>query len=219
LEYPEQSTFGHDVIHQAPLQYIENHDHPRFICLFGTRQPDNRGNVLFQQGDRTQWYKLQPYLIGLLTAKGVPLLFQGQELCEDYFLPDDGLGRIAVLRPVQWEYFYTEAGRGTLRLVRTLLRLRRECPELRGGRHFFYGDDAYLFQGLLLQARYTDDAWTLAAMNFSDQDRQVLFRFDRPGDYTELLHGEDNLVSVGASETRALTVPSNYGRLWRTPAP
>ncbi|MGH3915425.1 MAG: alpha-amylase family glycosyl hydrolase, partial [Pseudonocardiaceae bacterium] len=90
LGYPESSTFGTDVIHQAPLQYIENHDHPRFLCLFGTQQLDSRGNVLFNRGDRTRWHKIQPYLIGMLTAKGAPLLFQGQELCEDDFLPHDG---------------------------------------------------------------------------------------------------------------------------------
>jgi len=215
LGYPEVSTFGADVIHQAPLQYIENHDHPRFLCLFGTRQPDSRGNVLFERGDRSRWYKIQPYLIGMLTAKGAPLLFQGQELCEDDFLPDDGLGRVAMLRPVQWEYFYTAAGQSTIRLVRTLLRLRRDCAELRRGEHFFYNDNSYLYQGVLLQARYTDAAWTLVALNVTDQDRAVPFRMQRSGDHQEMLHGQANLLGVVAGEVRELTVPSNYGRIWR----
>ncbi|MGH3939690.1 MAG: alpha-amylase family glycosyl hydrolase [Pseudonocardiaceae bacterium] len=213
--YPEVSAFGADVIHQAPLQYIENHDHPRFLCLFGTQQPDSRRNILFERGDRSQWYRIQPYLIGMLTAKGAPLLFQGQELCEDYFLPDDGLGRVALLRPVQWEYFYTDAGQNTLWLVRTLLRLRRDCVELRRGQHFFYNDSSYLRQGILLQARYTDSVWTLIALNVTDQDRVVSFRMQRNGDHHEMLHGQDNLLGVVAGEIRELTVPGNYGRIWR----
>jgi maltooligosyltrehalose trehalohydrolase len=215
LGYPESTTFGTDVVHQAPLQYLENHDHPRFLCEFGTLQPDERDNELFRRGNRDSWFRLQPYLIGLLTAKGAPLLFQGEELCEDDFLPDQGLGRVAMLRPVQWEYFYTVPGRGILRLVRTLLRLRRAHPELRRGAHFFHNDDRILDEGVLLQSRAADNATTLVAINVTGADRQVPFTFARAGDYDELLHGQDNLLGVAAGETRVLTVPSNYGRLWR----
>ena len=215
LGYPEVTTFGSDVIHQAPLQYIENHDHPRFLCHFGTRQPDTRGNELFRRGEAANWYRLQPYLIGLLTAKGAPLLFQGEELCEDAFLPDDGLGRVAMLRPVKWELFYTTAGRGILRLVRTLLRLRRDCPELRRGTHFFHGEDRYLHEGVLLQSRGTAAAWTLVALNVTGTERRVPFTFSRPGDYRELLHGQDNLFGVADGDTRTLRIPSDYGRIWR----
>ena len=214
--YPEVTVFGADEIHQAPLQYLENHDHPRFLCQFGTRDADPRGNELFRRGDRSNWYRLQPYLIGLLAgAKGAPLLFQGQELCEDDHLPDDGLGRVAVLRPVQWEFFYSTAGRGILHLVRTLLRLRREHEELRRGAHRFHGDDVYLDEGVLLQSRSTAAAWTLIAVNVTGTDRRVPVVLPRAGHYRELLHGEDDLVGVAAGETRMLPVPSNYGRIWR----
>ena len=105
--------------------------------------------------------------------------------------------------------------RDTVRLVRTLLRLRRECAELRRGQHFFHNDDSYLSQGILVQVRYTDAAWTLIALNVTDQDRVVPFRMQRNGDHQEMLHGQDNLVGVMAGEIRELTVPSNYGRIWR----
>lgn len=34
--YPEQTSHGGDTITKSALQYLENHDHPRFICRFGT---------------------------------------------------------------------------------------------------------------------------------------------------------------------------------------
>ena len=43
---------------------------------------------VLQQGDRDDnWPKVQPYLIAVLTAKGTPLLSEGQEFCENYWVP------------------------------------------------------------------------------------------------------------------------------------
>ena len=106
LGYPEQATANGDMIPKAALQYIENHDHERFLCNFGTYNPDEAGNPLFQEGDRGRWYMLQPYLIALLMSKGVPMLWQGEEFAENYFLPEFGAGRVSLLRPLRWDYFY-----------------------------------------------------------------------------------------------------------------
>ena len=77
---------------------------------------------------------LQPYLIGLLLSKGVPMLWQGQEFGENYFLPDFGAGRVSLLRPLRWDYFYDTAGQQLVRLVRTLIRTRRARPHMRRGK-------------------------------------------------------------------------------------
>jgi maltooligosyltrehalose trehalohydrolase len=68
------------VFPRTALQYLESHDHPRLLAEFGTIQPDEAGNYLFALGDRNRWYKLQPYLISLLCAKGIPMLWEGEEL-------------------------------------------------------------------------------------------------------------------------------------------
>jgi maltooligosyltrehalose trehalohydrolase len=83
--YPEQETTNGEVIPKTALQYIENHDHERFLCNFGTYNPDEAGNPLFQEGDRGRWFMLQPYLIAVLMSKGIPMLWQGEELAENYF--------------------------------------------------------------------------------------------------------------------------------------
>jgi maltooligosyltrehalose trehalohydrolase len=162
---------------------------------------------------------VQPYLIGLLTAPGIPLLWQGQEFGENYWIPEGGLGRVMLLRPVRWDYFYDPIGRKVITLVRKLFALRHTHAELRSGQHFFYNDhDRYQAKGLLLFARSDDHAFTLIALNVGDADQTVPFRFPVAGDYRELLHGDDTLVGVPSDGEQMLTIPSNYGRIWTTQA-
>ena len=35
------------------------------MCNFGLSNPDEAGNPLFLEGDRSRWYMLQPYLIAI----------------------------------------------------------------------------------------------------------------------------------------------------------
>jgi maltooligosyltrehalose trehalohydrolase len=114
LGYPEEVTANNDTIAKAALQYIENHDHSRFVCNFGTVF---RGNELLGEGNRDLWYKVQPYLIGMLTAKGIPMLWQGQEFGENYYVPDEGWGRVLLFRPVRWDYFYDPIGKSMIALI------------------------------------------------------------------------------------------------------
>jgi 1,4-alpha-glucan branching enzyme len=216
MGYPTVATHDADTLPKTALQYIENHDHARFVCNFRTVVDGHEPlNALFREGDRNRWYKVQPYLIGLLTAKGIPLLWQGQEFGENYWLPDTGMGRVALLRPVRWDYFYDDIGKATVGLVRKLLRLRRQRGQFRRGEHFFYNDPArYQSHGVLLFSRQLDGAFSLVALNFSDADRTVPFSFPRSGDYREELHGLDNLSGMTAGTQVWLRVPSNYGRIW-----
>lgn len=214
LGYIERANQNGETMAKAPLQYIENHDHSRFLCEFGLRHRD--WNPLFAEGDRGQWYRLQPYLIALLAAKGIPMLWQGQEFGENYFLPDNGLGRVLLLRPLRWDYFYDTAGKSLVQLTRKLLSLRNNCIELRRGDHYFHNDyERYLSRGILLFQRETATAASLIAVNFTDVERSVPFVFTRVGSYTEQLHGLDNFATEERQE-RWLTIPSNYGRVWRS---
>lgn len=213
--FPETVTSGTDTLTKCALQYIENHDHERFVCSFGTT---SRNEPLLREGDRALWYKVQPYLIALLTAKGIPLLWQGQEIGENYWVPPDGLGRVRLYRPVRWDYFYDDVGKSTIRLIRRLLTLRRQLSELREGDYYFYNDWAhYQSHGILLFSRSTASHFTLVALNFSSDDQAISFAFPRTGTYDEMLHGEpgDTLIGIVAGTNTTLEVPSNYGRIWR----
>lgn len=214
--YREEENSNGDVIPKTALQYIENHDHERFLCHFGLVNPDEAGNPLFLEGDRRRWYLLQPYLITTLMSKGIPMLWQGEEFGENYFLPDYGAGRVGLLRPLRWDYFYDEAGRSLVTLVRKLLRIRRQRPQLRRGSYFFFNHwDRYLSRGVLFFARSLGAKYTLVAVNISDAEQEVPFWFPIGGQYVEELHGGDlNLNNIVPLQETLLTIPSNYGRIW-----
>jgi hypothetical protein len=80
--FPTSAVRNSETLSKTALQYIENHDHERFICQFGLNR---EAEGLLKDGNRDRWYKIQPYLIGSLLAKGIPMLWQGQEFCENYF--------------------------------------------------------------------------------------------------------------------------------------
>ena len=212
LGFPEEKEINGDHIEKSALQYIENHDHSRFICNFRTIF---RGNELLGEGDRDLWYRLQPYLIFLFTSKGIPMLWQGQEFGENYYIPEQGLGRVLMFRPVRWDYFYDYPGQQVLGLVRRLLKLRKNLVELRRGDHYFFNDFAsYQSRGLLLFSRFLGEKFTLVALNFGSFDQSISFSFPEDGDYVEGLHGMDNLMEVKAGVAQHLVIPSNYGRIW-----
>ena len=211
--YPETITHNNqDVLAKTALQYLENHDHPRFICFFGT---DSLDNGVFKEGKRANWFKMQPYIIGMLLGKGVPMLWQGQEIIENYDVPDSGPARIGTLRPVRWEKFYTDEGKAMIRLFRTLIGLRNKEIVFRQGSYFFINNWAgHQSNGLLVFERQHGNTFALIALNFSQQARSFNYRFTKGGDYLEQLHGEMNLPGLMPGDIRSLTIPSNYGCVW-----
>jgi maltooligosyltrehalose trehalohydrolase len=219
--YTEQENTNGDVIPKTALQYIENHDHERFLCNFGMNNPDEAGNPLFFEGDRNRWYMLQPYLIAILMSKGLPMLWQGEEFGENYFLPDFGAGRVALLRPLRWDFFYDTPGQGLVQLVRKLLRIRRNRSQIRRGAYFFFNDwERYLGRGVLLFARYNGPQYTLVAINTSDTDQTVPFWFPIGGNYVEELHGGAlGLSAIVPLQETPLAIPSHYGRIWTAVGP
>jgi len=215
--YPSSVTANADTLPKTALQYIENHDHQRFLCNFGTIPVDNDpADVLLQQGDRDgSWFKVQPYLIALLTAKGTPLLCEGQEFCENYWIPGSGYGRVMLYRPVRWNYFYDNDGQPIIRLVRKLTAIRRGGAQFMSGEHYFYNDDAnFNSKGLLAFSRQLGNAFSLVVVNFTDQQQTSGFVFPVGGDYTEQIEGDQNLAGVAAGTTQAISIPSNYGCIW-----
>ncbi|ERT08848.1 alpha amylase, catalytic domain protein [Lyngbya aestuarii BL J] len=229
--YPNQVNQNGDTQIKTALQYIETHDHPRFVCNWGCKPC--RNEEFLQEGDREEnWYKVQPYLIGVLTAKGIPLIWQGQEFAENYYIPPEGAIRVMLFRPVRWDYFYDKIGQKMIYLVRKLIQLRRQQPQFRS-----FNDDSYYFQnhygryqsnGVLIVYRKLQEKVSLIALNFSDEDQTIKFRFPDEsdfqlpstysGNFTEELHGEDvpdlNLKNISKEEEHDLLIPSNYGRIW-----
>ncbi|MEN6321286.1 MAG: alpha-amylase family glycosyl hydrolase [Syntrophaceae bacterium] len=212
--YPEQAIHNDDTLDKSAFQYLENHDHPRFICRFGTY---SLYKDVFCEGIRENRFKLQPFVIGLMLAKGVPMLWQGQEICENYDVPDSGPARIGTLRPVRWERFYDREGKAMIWLFRQLIALRQQEPVFRHGSYYFFNNwEQHQWRGLLLFKRQLENVSALVALNFSEYSHDVDFTFDQSGSYYEQLHGQDNLPGIIAGDTVTLRIPSHYGQVWLT---
>ena len=224
--YNSSTSTGGVIIPQTAFQYIENHDHGRFICNFGI--DESSGDVVFYKGYPQNWYRLQPYLIGLFTAVGIPMLWEGQEFCQLYYLDESGNQiKKNVFRPVDWTGFYTNAdpivgvayGKELLTLVRKLIKIRQAGAQFRASNlfHYFYGDDYYTSRGILLFRRWTATSDSMVALNFTGQKVSVDVQFSSSGTYRELLDGQQDLPAVVAGQPVKVTIASNYGQIWTNP--
>ncbi|QEG41390.1 alpha-amylase family glycosyl hydrolase [Roseimaritima ulvae] len=206
----------------APFQYIETHDHGRFLARVA---PTGEQDVLQQPfGDRGQFYIVQPFIIAMYTAKGIPMLWQGQEFAENWGVPHHGFGRILFRRDVHWEHFYDREGRALLRLHRRLGELRRSSPALRSrGYFYYYFDPQQLQRGVVCYRREATNGsgeTLLVFLNFSSTDQQGWAPFPHAGTWTELLDadspgGADSVTVDEPEQWHAVSLPAHYGAIYR----
>lgn len=208
----------------APFQYIETHDNPRQLARIAP------GSVLDligeAYGDRSQFYRLQPYAIAQFTAKGVPMLWQGQELGENWGMVGWGLGRNLYPRPVHWEYFYDAYGQALIRLYRRLGQLRRQRRALGAtGQFFYYSDPNHRSQRVIVFSRSAPAVGpepaeqVLVCLNFSAQTQQVWVQPPAAGTWVEQLdegvaRPQPDLVAAVPGEWQPVSVPSHYGSVF-----
>ena len=219
LGYPTEHSAAGDIFAVAPFQYLESHDHSRFVNQFGTV---NLRDLLGERyGNRDHAYKMQPYVIALYTAKGIPMLWHGQEFAENWGVPGGGLGRNLFERPLHWEFFYDEVGKALVRLHRILGTLRRTRRALRSrGFYYYYYDQAHLQRGVIAYRRKADadDASAaedlLVLLNFSDNETEVWLPFPTAGTWVERIDGTRPPIHVTDGQWAAAVVPSNYGSIY-----
>ena len=203
----------------APLQFIESHDKSRLMyILSGGHSPWHGGFDLFDR-DRSAWYWLQPFAIALMTAEGVPLLWQGQEFGEVYGKHDEGGSRVLAARPLHWSFFYEPGGRALVQLYRRLGRLRHRYQALRSRSSYYHFDRSDPHRGLVAFERHPDDPADPAVMvliNFDAFDGELTVPFPRAGRWTEQLTGDpaaDLDLAPGATDA-TVRIPSNFGKVF-----
>ena len=103
-----------------------------------------------------------------------------------------------------------------VRLVRTLLRIRRDRPHIRRGTYYFFNDwDRYQQNDVLMFAHFDGPQYTLVALNFGDVDQNVPFWFPVGGNYVEELHGGDLDLKAMEGPRR---MSSSSSRSWASTA-
>jgi maltooligosyltrehalose trehalohydrolase len=213
---PSKVEIENEVIEKSAFQYLETHNHPRFICNFKTIQTFEHGgqrNEIIQEGDREIGYKVRPYLIALFMGKGIPMLWQGQEFLENYNLPENGSSKFRILRSLRWDYFYTNSGRSTVDLVRKLVQLRKTHQQfIHGDYDFWNNHDEYLSKSIMIFTRNYFNLFSLIALNFTNYDQTVPLSFKYTGTYREELSGKE--VHFEAFTRYDVEVPSDNGMIW-----
>jgi 1,4-alpha-glucan branching enzyme len=224
LGYPsEYRNPGGDTLPVAPFQYFESHDHGRLISRIA---PGNVRDLLDQPfGDRDRFYRLQPYVIALYTAKGIPMLWHGQEFAENWNVPPWGPGRNLYSRPLHWEYFYDPEGKALIRLYRIMGILRREkrCLNSRGF-FYYYDEDQHRRQGVVVFRRHADagpdgpEQDAIVILNFWDRDANIWVPFPRAGRWQEQIDQLENprppIDVAQPGEWKPVRVPSNFGSVY-----
>ncbi len=223
-----------ETISSFPVQYIECHDKSRLQFIFEkkvvweeelARDNEHKAtpflNFNFNFRNR-EWWKSQPYAIGLLTSVGVPMLWAGQEFGENYGLPSDKQLRVRAIRPLHWSYFYSEeekTGKSVLPLLglyRKLSKIRNEHALLKLGPQFSKIELENKEKKTLVYRRWNDIGNTIiVVLNFSDIKEKVDVPFGITGIWKELLPGmstynkDEKVVNI----TQTISVDSNFGRI------
>lgn len=205
-----------------PTQYLGNHDHSHVTWQAGAR--NNVGAM--------EWYRTQPYLIALMTCPGVPMIQNGQEFAESYWLPEDdrGTNRRVQPRPLHWDYRNDSIGGKLTAIYGKLIHLRMQYTLLRGDGFYpdYWDEWQTQFNGdgvgvdcdrqLLVYRRYgTDDQGVprdaVIILNFSPATQWVDLTFPRDGQWTDLLGDPGLTVNVGGGH-HLVEAPSHWGRIF-----
>ncbi len=196
---------------KGPVTYIENHDHSTAVS---------------KAGGAGRWFKTQASAIALFTAPGAPMIHNGQEFGEDYFLPESGNDRV-VPRPLRWNErgpgSSDFAGQRLLGIYQRLIAIRKSSPALRSANFFPVlanhpdGYGVFPDRGLAVYHRYgTDDRGAfervIVVVNFSDYDQFLDIPFSANGTWQDLLN--DREANVTDFRLRNERVPSNWGMIF-----
>ncbi|WPD21690.1 MAG: alpha-amylase family glycosyl hydrolase [Candidatus Electrothrix scaldis] len=205
-----------DVFPVAPLQFLESHDRSRLMYIASEAEPLSDGGFDLFGRDRRNWHRLQPFAIALMTAEGVPLLWQGQEFGEIYGKDDIGGSRVLAARPLHWNFFYEREGRALVNLYRRLGKLRHQYSALRSRNSIFYRQYSKLDKGLVAYLRLPEEqneTSVLVLINFSDQDGTLRVPLSS-GRWQEQLMPDKEIIEVDNSGDYEVYLPSNYGKIF-----
>jgi glycosidase len=205
LNYSDESMVEKELVQKSALNSCEGTGTHSLIVKMGvlSGQKDLWGNPV---GDRkNHWWKVKPYIISQFTATGIPVIYNGQEIGENRYLPEPGPGRYAP-RPLNWHYLADFAGKDLFRFHQKLIHLRHKFKAIRSRNFYHYFTDTE--HQVLVFKRYQDDEQIVVAVNFGNESCEVLVPFPSDGYWHEYLDDYD--VEVLGRQA-VVKVPARYG--------
>ncbi len=199
----------------VPLQFLECHDKSRLMYLISGEHSSYQGGFDLFNRDKRRWYRLQPFAIALMTAEGVPLLWQGQEFGEIYGKHDDGGSRVLAARPLHWNFFYEKNGRTLVNLYRRLGQLRHRYQALRSRQSYYYHEHSRLDKGLVAFLRISESPEdVLVLINFSEHDAHLTVPFAAGRWQEQLVPDSEEVLAVDKTGEYEVFLPANYGKIF-----
>jgi len=209
---------------KVPTIYLSNHDHSHVTWRAGAT--DDRGGM--------NWFRTQPYVIALYTSPATPLVQNGQEYGEDYWIveSDEGTGRRVNPRPLRWKRSKDRIGQSLLKLYARMAEIRTQYAGLRSPNFYpqpweewqmqfnprGYGID--VARQLAIYHRWGhDEQGTLQrfiiVLNFSDTPQDVSVPFPENGAWVDLLSGYSGSWKPVVTNYRlAFQINSNWGHVF-----
>ncbi|HVO74769.1 MAG TPA: alpha-amylase family glycosyl hydrolase [Ignavibacteriaceae bacterium] len=211
-------------IEKIPTLYIGNHDHSQVAWQAGAQE--NIGSM--------RWYKTQPYLIALFTATGLPMIQNGAEFAEDYWIPenDEGTGRRIRPRPLRWKLETDGIGTSLKKLYKQIANIRLKYSGLRSANFYpqpweewqnTFNSEGYgidVNRQLLIYHRWGDNEngilqRFIIVLNFSDTDQDVCVPFPENGIWVDLLSDFNNPWTPSISDWKlCFKIGSNWGHVF-----
>ena len=183
---------------KVPTVYLGNHDHAHVNWQAGGRS--NEGAL--------RAHRTRPYVIAMMTSSGTPMIQNGQEFGEDYWMPenDQGSGRRVQPRPLHWSYTGDRFGSALLDLYSRLCDIRKTFEVLRTGEFYpayweqwqtqfnraGFGVDTD--RNLVIFKRYghlPDGRFHqfIVVLNFAGYNQQITVNFSDNGPWHDLISG------------------------------
>jgi 1,4-alpha-glucan branching enzyme len=200
--------------------YLTNHDHSHLAWQAGASSND---------GSRL-WFRTQPLAIALMTFPGSPMIQNGQEFAEDYWLVEDdkGAGRRVQPRPLHWSFANDQFGTPLRSLYKKLIEIRKTHPGLRSDNVYpvdwpknqtQFNSEGYGINqdsGIVIYHRYGNDATGtvqrfIIVLNFSQNKKNVSVPFPDNGVWDDILNGWQPSVSGNRLN---FEIDSNWGHIF-----
>ncbi|KAB8320991.1 1,4-alpha-glucan branching enzyme [Tolypothrix campylonemoides VB511288] len=205
----------------GPTVYIENHDHGTIVNKVG-------GSRLGADVRPNNWFKTQPYAIALLTLPSTILIHNGQELGDEYFLPDDVFSGRVISRPVNWDNLNDSIGQTLFGIYKKLIQIRKNHPSLRSPNFYpsFYNEGDIYFNNegygvhedkkIVIYHRWGNGLngqleRFIIVLNFSASEQFVDIPFPLNGVWKDLLNDEEYTVTNNRLFNQKIN--SHWGRI------
>jgi 1,4-alpha-glucan branching enzyme len=206
---------------QVATTYLGNHDHSHVAWQAGAR--NNSGAL--------EWFRVQPYAIAMLSCPGVPMIQNGQEFAEDYWIMENDFGsnRRVMPRPLRWGFAGDNIGGSLRRVFSKLVEIRRKHAGLRSDNIYpadwetwqtqfnpeGYGVD--VARNVVIFHRWgTGDSGKIerfiVVLNFSPVSQVVDVPFSENGTWRDVLNDFD--VQVTNHRIRNFLVSSHWGHVF-----